>query len=694
MTRLVVDVENSVSRPETGGTDNRPYNRGNDLVSIGVVDVDTGEVDYVFAHHDELQPDVDGLKKVKDKIEAADLLIGHNIKYDLQWLWAVGIKYAGEVHDTMAVEYVLHRGVRQGLSLGAICEARDLDIKKSDITKEYWASGIGFESMPWAVVEEYGIADVQSTRGLYLAQLEDVKGTTLQRTIDLTNDMCMTLSEIESRGMVIDIDVLDKVEFDYRIEKRVLERRLNELVHQYMGDTPINLSSPEQVSTMIFSRSPKNKRDHKELFQLDAAFRPTLPKAKFAALMKSGFNVVMRSVSSECDYCAGSGKVLRSKVDGSPYKKANICGGCGGDGVVYSYNGQVAGFKINPPDSTWATANGFSTDKARLSVLAAQLRSKDGDKYDDVIEFLTKVVRLGAVETYLASFVDGIRKRMLPDAMGVNTLYAEFNQCRTATGRLSSSRPNMQNMPRGGTFPVKKAFISRFGNDEGTLIEFDFAQLEFRAAAYLADDATAKKEIGTGFDVHTYTAKFLTDMGQDTSRQEAKARTFAPLYGAMNGSTAEKAYNIHFIDKYKGIKGWHQKLQDEAIRNKSVTLPTGRQFSFPDARRNRNGGSSGATKIKNYPVQGFATADIVPLCLVNLRRSMKEKGLTSVIVNTVHDSVLLDCRVDEVDSVMHILENEMSPGNIRQMIEGFYGFDMDIPLTIDTKRGSDWLNMS
>jgi DNA polymerase I-like protein with 3'-5' exonuclease and polymerase domains len=73
---------------------------------------------------------------------------------------------------------------------------------------------------------------------------------------------------------------------------------------------------------------------------------------------------------------------------------------------------------------------------------------------------------------------------------------------------------------------------------------------------------------------------------------------------------------------------------------------------------------------------------------------MKEKGLTSVIVNTVHDSVLLDCRVDEVDSVMHILENEMSPGNIRQMIEGFYGFDMDIPLTIDTKRGSDWLNMS
>tara|TARA_R110001599_G_scaffold29525_1_gene100822 strand:+ start:455 stop:2569 length:2115 start_codon:yes stop_codon:yes gene_type:complete len=701
--RLVVDVENSVTKPSSGGVDNRPYNSNNELVSIGVVDIDTGAVSYVCVYHEEKDPDLAGLKMVKELIEGADLIVGHNIKYDLQWLWAVGIRYSGKIHDTMATEYILHRGIRKGLSLGAICEYRDLDIKKSDITKEYWDRGIGYEAMPWSVVKEYGTADILSTRELYLKQVEDLEGTSLQKTVDLTNEMCMCLSEIEKSGMYIDMDVLDKVEFDYRVEKKALERRLKFLVNTYMGDTPVNLSSPEQLSSMIFSRSPKDKKRHKEFFQLERSFRPSVSASKFKAYLSSGCTIVTRTESNVCSDCRGNGKVLRVKKDGNPYKSANICGGCGGDGVVYRSTGQIGGFKINPPDSQWATMNGFSTDKQRLRILASQLRAKSPDTYSDAIEFLEKVERLGAIETYLSSFVEGIRKRAIPSrstviggSTSVNrmyTLYAEFNQCRTATGRLSSSRPNMQNMPRGGTFPVKKAFVSRFG-DHGMLMEFDFAQLEFRAAAYLSDDAVAKEEIDTGFDVHTYTADFLTKMGQSTSRQEAKSRTFAPLYGAMNGSPAEKAYNVHFIDKYNGIKDWHRRLQDDAIRNKSIVLPTGRVFSFPDAKRNRNGGATGATKIKNYPVQSFATADIVPLCLVNLREALRWRGLNSSIVNTVHDSVLLDCMEDEVPVIKRILEVEFSTDSIRQMIEDFYGFDMNVPLSIDTKKGENWLDMA
>ncbi len=162
----------------------------------------------------------------------------------------------------------------------------------------------------------------------------------------------------------------------------------------------------------------------------------------------------------------------------------------------------------------------------------------------------------------------------------------------------------------------------------------------------------------------------------------------------MNGSPAEKAYNVHFIDKYNGIKDWHRRLQDDAIRNKSIVLPTGRVFSFPDAKRNRNGGATGATKIKNYPVQSFATADIVPLCLVNLREALRWRGLNSSIVNTVHDSVLLDCMEDEVPVIKRILEVEFSTDSIRQMIEDFYGFDMNVPLSIDTKKGENWLDMA
>ena len=88
----------------------------------------------------------------------------------------------------------------------------------------------------------------------------------------------------------------------------------------------------------------------------------------------------------------------------------------------------------------------------------------------------------------------------------------------------------MQDMPRGGTFPVKKVFISQW--DNGKILEADFAQLEFRTAAYLSQDRTAIKEIEDGFDVHSYTAKVITVAGHPTTRQEGKSHTFAPLYGA------------------------------------------------------------------------------------------------------------------------------------------------------------------
>ena len=121
-----------------------------------------------------------------------------------------------------------------------------------------------------------------------------------------------------------------------------------------------------------------------------------------------------------------------------------------------------------------------------------------------------KVRRLSAVDTYLSSFVDGIRMYTKQDGK----LHVRLTQHMTSTGRFSGADPNMQNMPRGGTFPVKKVFVSRF--DGGKIMEADFAQLEFRAAAFLSQDGVAIEEVSTGFDVHSYTAKVISDAGQPT----------------------------------------------------------------------------------------------------------------------------------------------------------------------------------
>jgi len=246
----------------------------------------------------------------------------------------------------------------------------------------------------------------------------------------------------------------------------------------------------------------------------------------------------------------------------------------------------------------------------------------------------------------------------------------------------------MQNMPRGGTFPVKKVFVSRF--DGGKILEADFAQLEFRAAAYLSQDEVAIEEVSTGFDVHAYTAKVITDAGQPTSRQDAKAHTFAPLYGATGfGRTkAEAAYYEHFNSKYKGVAAWHSRLAKEAIDKQKITTPSGREYAFPDVVRKASGRVSHFTQIKNYPVQGFATGDIVPLALLHIDQLLQ--GKKSCIVNTVHDSIVIDVHPDEEVQVINIIDqtNKALP----ELINTRWGINFNVPLLLESKIGPNWLD--
>ena len=246
----------------------------------------------------------------------------------------------------------------------------------------------------------------------------------------------------------------------------------------------------------------------------------------------------------------------------------------------------------------------------------------------------------------------------------------------------------MQNMPRGGTFPVKKVFVSRFNN--GLIMEADFAQLEFRTAAFLAQDETAMEEIATGFDVHAYTAKVITDAGQPTSRQAAKEHTFAPLFGASGygRSKAEATYYTHFNEKYKGIANWHKNLADEALRFLKITNISGRQYAFPDVTRRHSGTPTHFTMIKNYPVQGFATGDVVPVVLNEMHERLRH--MKSCLVNTVHDSMVVDVHPDEKDLVLSMVWTLNQ--DLNKIIEETYGIEMNVPMLLEAKIGNNWLD--
>ena len=674
---LTLDVENTVVK-RNGKMHLDPFEPDNTLVMVGMLDDHSNETIVTF-DHSEQQPTTDGRKIVQDALDATHLLVAHNAPHDLLWLWESGFTYDGNVYDTMLGEYVLQRGQKQPLSLEACAERYELDTQKQDTLKEYFKNGYSTRDIPHDELAEYLSHDLHATQQLYNVLQTSYEGCkSLIPTIELTNQLAIHLARIYQRGFQVDMDALMEVRDEFEQERNVLMIALEEQARDLMGDRPINLNSPEQLSWVIYSRKPHDKKMWADLFD------DRMSDSEYRSNVTAYSQKLYKQKAHQCRPCKGGGQVWKQKKDGTPYAKSNKCGTCGGSGYTFSdVTKDVAGLRFTPPNAKWVSANGFGTGKDNLVFLEGIARSK-GMKIAET--FLQNVRRLSAVETYLSSFVEGIATHVKTDGK----LHVRLLQHRTGTGRLSGADPNMQNMPRGGTFPVKKVFISRWHG--GKIMEADFAQLEFRVAAFLSQDMTAIDEVTTGFDVHSYTAQVISDAGQPMSRQEAKAHTFAPLYGAsgFGRSQAEAAYYKQFTKKYSGIAKWHEALAKEALSTSKITTPSGREFSFPDVQRRRFGGVTFFTQIKNYPVQSFATADIVPISLIYIDKLLTANKLHSCVVNTVHDSIVIDVHPDEEDRVLQIIK--AANDKLIPIVNRKWSLDFNIPLLLEAKMGPNWLD--
>ena len=671
---LTLDVENTVTK-RNGKMHLDPFEPDNTLVMVGMLDDNDNETIVTFDHA-EHQPTTDGRRIVQDALDSTRLLVAHNAPHDLVWLWESGFTYDGDIFDTMLGEYVLQRGQKEALSLEACAERYELDTKKQDTLKEYFKQGLSTRDIPHDELSEYLSHDLHATQQLFnRLQTKYEECSSLEPTITLTNQLAIHLARIYQRGFQVDMDALMKVRDEFEQERNVLSIALEEQVADLMGDRPINLNSPEQKSWVIYSRRPHDKKVWADLFD------ERMSDTEYRSTVRLHSDRLYKQKAHQCKECYGTGQVRKVKKDGTPFARTNRCTACNAAGFVYTDTTTLAGLKFSPPTAKWVSSNGFGTDKGNLLYLEGIARSK-GMKEAEL--FLQNLRRLSAVETYLSSFVEGISTHVKNDGR----LHVRLLQHRTGTGRLSGADPNMQNMPRGGTFPVKKIFVSRW--EGGKILEADFAQLEFRTAAYLSQDKVAMQEISEGFDVHSYTAKVITDAGQPISRQEAKAHTFAPLYGAtgFGRSEAEAMYYEQFGDKYEGVSAWHKELGKEAINTGRVGVPSGRSFSFPDVVRKGNGTVTYFTQIKNYPVQAFATADIVPLILMTFDNMLLT--LQSCIVNTVHDSIVIDVHPDEIDQVLEIVTSINS--NMKKIIDTRWNIDFNVPLKLDAKIGDNWLD--
>ena len=666
----VLDIETTFTKDG----DNTPYNLSNKLVSVGVND------EYIFFNHDEFTGDIrTSHNKLQSILDKTTLMVGHNLKFDLSWLLECGFKYEGKIWDTMVAESVLFRGQRKPLSLKECCRRRKIGIKYATLENAI-DSGIGMDKIPIKDLETYGRNDVTITKDLYLQQDLDYKreeNKILVPTLEMMCEFLVTLVEIERNGIYVNPSTLDELKKRLNEEYHSVKKKIDITVQEVMGDASYNITSGEQLCKIIYSREIIDKNDWAKTFGLgtdENGIKRTpakYPANTFRNILETKTRPVMYSIGTKCKTCDGVGHYRKYKKDGSAYLNLTKCKDCNAQGVFLTKTDRVAGFKITPRDQRDVTSLGFKVGMDNLKYI--------GDRNPGrVREFLNYIIRYKQIEKWLSTFVD----KMKEEAYQNNLLHPKFSQTNVVTGRLSCSAPNFQNIPRGDKLPIKRVIQSRF--DDGEIIEMDFAQLEFRVAAFLSQDSQAIQDILEGVDVHQNTANVI---GCD--RQTAKAHTFKPLYGGMSGTDEEKKYYSYFRKRYKGITLWQEKTEDTAISTSFVTLPSGRQYYFEGIKRASWGGSNFYTQVRNYPVQGFATGDIVPVACIDIYKSMK--NMRTRLINTVHDSIIIDVHPKEVDSVLNKLKKACD--GITQSINKRYNIDFNVPLDYEIKKGHNWLDL-
>jgi DNA polymerase I len=289
-----------------------------------------------------------------------------------------------------------------------------------------------------------------------------------------------------------------------------------------------------------------------------------------------------------------------------------------------------------------------------------------------------------------SNYVDSLP--LLADREG--RVHTTFNQVGTATGRLSSTNPNLQNIPIKTELgrEIRAAFIAAPGNQ---LISADYSQIELRLMAHFSDDPLLVHAYRTGQDIHTLTASEVfgvpaENMSKET-RNRAKAVNFGIVYGISPFGLAQqlnidqheaRLYIETYFERYKGVRAFIDRLLEETRREQKVSTVFGRVRPIPDIQsRNANLRGFAERTAVNTPLQGTA-ADLIKLAMIRIQRKLAEQKLATRMTLQVHDELVFDAPSAEVDEVRQMVKKEME-----SVIE------LKVPLVAEVGAGSNWRDM-
>ncbi|QQE73520.1 DNA polymerase I [Brevibacillus composti] len=306
--------------------------------------------------------------------------------------------------------------------------------------------------------------------------------------------------------------------------------------------------------------------------------------------------------------------------------------------------------------------------------------------YHPIIEVILHYRQLGKLRS---TYIEGLTKEIHPGTGKVHTL---FNQATTATGRLSSTEPNLQNIPirlEEGR-KIREAFIP---SEEGWyILAADYSQIELRVLAHISGDENLIDAFQKDMDIHTRTAMDVFGVAQEevTSlmRRQAKAVNFGIVYGISDYGLSQNL-NItrkeagEFIERYfavfSGVKKYMEDIVQQAKQDGYVTTLLHRRRYLPDIKSsNFNLRSFAERTAMNTPIQGTA-ADIIKLAMIRMQEKMREKGLKSRMLLQVHDELIFEVPEDELEIMKQLVPEVME-----------HALELKVPLKADVNYGRSW----
>ena len=286
-----------------------------------------------------------------------------------------------------------------------------------------------------------------------------------------------------------------------------------------------------------------------------------------------------------------------------------------------------------------------------------------------------------------STYADGLIKEIREDGR----IHTTFQNLVTATGRLSSTEPNLQNIPVRTDLgaEIRKMFVPKPGC---VLVDADYSQIELRVLAHIAEDKTMQESFISGVDIHTATAAqvFGVDVAQVTSlqRRHAKAVNFGIVYGISEFSLAEdigvsryeaREYIDNYLTNYRGVRAYMKKVVEDAREIGYTETMYGRRRYIPELKSSNFNVRSGAERIAlNTPIQGTA-ADLIKLAMIRVETALNEHFPEAQLLLQVHDELIVECPEKIAPDVAALISREME--NVAQL---------SVPLTAEAKFGKSW----